>query len=53
VVLLSLFAQRGGSRGGEKDLRVIPGASHMFEEIGVIEDVAELAHGWYRRHLMV
>ena len=31
--------------GGEKDLRVIPGASHMFEEIGVIEDVAELAHG--------
>jgi len=39
--------------GGEKDLRVIPGASHMFEEIGVIEDVAELAHGWYRRHLMV
>jgi dienelactone hydrolase len=36
---------------GEKDLRVIPGASHLFEEIGVIHEVADLAREWYRRHL--
>ena len=36
---------------GEKRLEVIPGATHLFEEPGAIERVAELAAGWFARSL--
>ena len=36
---------------GEKELQVIPGATHLFEEPGTLERVAELATGWFTRHL--
>ena len=42
------FRQLGAS---EKDLAVIPGASHLFEEPGALEEVAHLAARWFRRHL--
>ena len=32
-------------------LEIIPGASHLFEEPGALERVAELAGEWFRRHL--
>lgn len=35
----------------EKQLRVIPGASHMFEEPGTLEQVAQLATDWLSLHL--
>jgi pimeloyl-ACP methyl ester carboxylesterase len=35
----------------EKVLVVVPGASHLFEEPGKLEEVARLAAGWFRRHL--
>jgi dienelactone hydrolase len=35
----------------EKDLVLVPGASHLFEEPGAIESVASLAAGWFVRHL--
>ena len=35
----------------EKDLVVIPGAGHLFEEPGALERVAELARDWFARHL--
>lgn len=35
----------------EKDLKVIPGASHLFEEPGALTDVAGLAADWFRKHL--
>lgn len=35
----------------EKDLVVIPGAGHLFEEAGALEEVARLAGGWFARHL--
>jgi putative phosphoribosyl transferase len=34
-----------------KDLRVIAGATHLFEEEGALEEVAQLAAGWFHRHL--
>jgi len=34
-----------------KDLAVIAGATHLFEEPGALEEVARLATGWFRRHL--
>jgi putative phosphoribosyl transferase len=35
----------------EKRLEVIPGAGHLFEEPGALEEVARLAAGWFTRHL--
>src|ERR1051326_1148889 len=35
----------------EKALRIIPGASHLFEEPGALEDVAGIAAEWFARHL--
>jgi putative phosphoribosyl transferase len=36
---------------GESELVVIPGATHLFEEPGALERVAELAAEWFGRHL--
>jgi dienelactone hydrolase len=35
----------------EKQLLVIPGATHLFEESGALEEVARLAADWFTRHL--
>jgi putative phosphoribosyl transferase len=37
--------------GCDKELRLIPGASHLFEEEGALETVARLAAEWFQRHL--
>jgi dienelactone hydrolase len=36
---------------GEKRLEIIPEATHLFEEPGTLERVAELAAEWFARHL--
>jgi len=33
-----------------KELKIVPGASHLFEEPGTLEEVARLASGWFTRH---
>jgi dienelactone hydrolase len=35
----------------DKELVIVPGASHMFEERGKLEEVARLAAGWFERWL--
>jgi dienelactone hydrolase len=35
----------------EKELKILPGATHLFEESGKLEEVARLAAEWFRRHL--
>ena len=35
----------------EKQLAIVPGATHLFEEAGKLEAVAELARDWFARHL--
>ena len=35
---------------GEKALRIVPGASHLFEEPGTLEQVARAAGEWFERH---
>ena len=35
----------------EKELRIAPGATHLFEEPGTLEEVARLAGEWFGRHL--
>jgi hypothetical protein len=39
------------SRETEVRLEIVPGASHLFEEPGTLEEVARLAAGWLVRHL--
>ncbi len=34
-----------------KEFVVVPGATHLFEEPGTLEEVARLASEWFRRHL--
>ncbi len=36
----------------EKELLIIPGASHLFPEPGTLEQVARLATQWFARHLV-
>lgn len=36
----------------EKELQIVPGASHLFEEPGTLEQVARLAAEWFRKHLL-
>ncbi|MBW0000780.1 MAG: dienelactone hydrolase family protein [Verrucomicrobia bacterium] len=35
---------------GEKDLAIVPGATHLFEEPGTLEQVARSAARWFQRH---
>jgi hypothetical protein len=37
----------------EKKLIIVPGATHLFEEPGTLEQVAEHASRWFGRYLMV
>jgi len=35
----------------EKELEIVPGATHLFEEPGTLQEVARLAAQWFNRHL--
>jgi dienelactone hydrolase len=35
----------------EKHLAIVPGATHLFEEPGTLQEVARLAADWFQRHL--
>jgi dienelactone hydrolase len=37
----------------EKQLVIVPGATHLFEEPGALDEVARLAREWFERHLMM
>ncbi len=34
----------------EKELKIVAGATHLFEEPGALEEIARLAHDWFRKH---
>jgi putative phosphoribosyl transferase len=36
----------------EKQLVIVPGATHLFEEPGALDEVARLARDWSQRHLV-
>jgi putative phosphoribosyl transferase len=36
----------------EKQLVIVPGATHLFEEPGALDEVARLAREWFHRHLI-
>ena len=35
----------------ERRLEIVPGATHLFEEPGTLERVADLARDWFTRYL--
>jgi putative phosphoribosyl transferase len=43
--------QQLSAQKGEKELVIIPEATHLFEEPGKLEQVAELASTWFARFL--
>jgi dienelactone hydrolase len=36
----------------ERELAIVPGATHLFEERGALEAAASLANQWFTRHLL-
>jgi len=49
VIELNRAAMR--KLGGEARLEIVPGASHLFEEPGALEQVARLARDWFTRQI--
>lgn len=37
---------------GKKKLVIVPGATHLFEEPGALEEVGRLATDWFKEHLL-
>lgn len=37
----------------EKTLAIVPGARHLFEEPGALEEVARLSREWFEKHLRI
>lgn len=52
VVVLDLNRQALRLLDGNAKLEVIPGATHLFEEPGALEEVSRLASDWLSRHLV-
>jgi putative phosphoribosyl transferase len=50
-VVIDLNRQAQGELLCESELVLIPGATHLFEESGTLERVAELAVNWFTLHL--
>ena len=50
--VLALNEQALGQLQCEKRMAVVPGATHLFEEPGTLEQAATLAAAWFGRHLL-
>jgi dienelactone hydrolase len=50
-IVIQLNQQAYNFIKAEKELRIIPGASHLFEEPGALEEVARLAAEWFKTRL--
>ena len=51
TVVLVLNRQACARMTGECRVHVIPGATHLFEETGALEEVSRLASDWFTRYL--
>jgi dienelactone hydrolase len=49
--VLELNRQAMRKLGGEAQLVIVPGASHLFEEPGALAQAARLARDWFTEHL--
>jgi dienelactone hydrolase len=51
MVVIELNRQAMEQMSAEKKLIIIPGATHLFEEPGKLEEVAKLSRDWFLRYL--
>ena len=51
TVVIDLNKKAMQSFSAEKKLEIVPGASHLFEETGKLEEVAKLATSWFSKYL--
>lgn len=51
AVVLDLNRRAMQALGGEARLEIVPGATHLFQEPGTLEQVARLARDWFVRYL--
>jgi len=51
-LVISLNKKAYGLLRGTKGLKIVPGASHLFEEPGTLEQVAELARDWFLQYAL-
>jgi pimeloyl-ACP methyl ester carboxylesterase len=51
-LVISLNKKAYGLLRGTKRLKIVPGASHLFEEPGTLEQVAELARDWFLQYAL-
>ncbi len=51
TVVLELNRQALAELRTEKELAIVPGATHLFSEPGTLDEVAALARRWFSRHL--
>ncbi|MBA1147920.1 hypothetical protein H0Z60_12780 [Ectothiorhodospiraceae bacterium WFHF3C12] len=49
--VLELNEQAGARMHAAVKIEIVPGATHLFEERGALERVAELAGQWFEAHL--
>jgi dienelactone hydrolase len=50
-IVIDLNRKAYGKLKAEKRLEIVPGATHLFEEPGTLEQVARLAADWFTRYL--
>jgi dienelactone hydrolase len=51
VIQMNRDAMRQMQMQAQTQLEIVPGATHLFEEPGALEQVATLARAWFARHL--
>lgn len=49
--VIALNRQAAALLGGDSELEIVPGATHLFEEPGAIEQVGDLTRSWLERYL--
>jgi putative phosphoribosyl transferase len=52
-VVIELNYRAAAELRTEHRLEIVPGATHLFEEPGTLEKVAELAREWFEEHLIL
>jgi len=50
--VLRLNREAAGVMNAQTQIRVVAGATHLFEELGALEEVSSLAKDWFRNNLV-
>jgi pimeloyl-ACP methyl ester carboxylesterase len=49
--VIKLNREAASEMHAPNEIKIVPGATHLFEEEGALEMVASLAREWFERHL--